>query len=178
MARRRSRFVRPAPRTKMWIGAGIGQTTLSPTSVTLLSVLGTGQKLLRPFTILRTHMLINIRSDQQVAVEFTFGSWGELIVTDTAAAIGITAIPDPSAFTGGNPEADWFSWAAFVNGFFIDINGTDGIGVDGSFGSNYVIDSKAMRKVGPDDDLVEVASVASSNGTIITTQGRRLIQLH
>ena len=57
MARRvaRARFVRPAPRTKMWIGAGVGITTALGSTTQLISLLSAGALLLRPFTILRTH---------------------------------------------------------------------------------------------------------------------------
>jgi len=177
MARRRSRFVRPAPRTKMWIGSGVGDTSLPASSKILVSTLSAGALLLRPFTILRTHKLLVYRSDQAVATEFQTGSYGQIVVTEAAAAIGVTAVPDPSGISG-DPEADWFVWQAVVNNFFIDVNGTDGIGVDGSLGNQYVIDSKAMRKVGPDDNLISVFAQESAVGSIMSTNGRMLIQLH
>ncbi len=177
MARGHSRFVRPAPRTKMWIGAGVGSTTLSSASKHFVAQLSAGALLLRPFTILRTHILVNLRTDQLTATENLIASYGHIVVTDTAAAIGVTAVPDPSGIAG-DPEADWFVWQAMFNSFFIDINGTDGIGVDGNNGVTYTIDSKAMRKVGPDDDVINMCTMTSSVGGILTTQGRRLIQLH
>ena len=122
-------------------------------------------------------MLVNLRSDQQTAVENLIASYGQIVVTDTASGIGVTAVPDPSGIAG-DPEADWFVWQAMFNSFFIDVNGTDGIGVDGNNGVSYTIDSKAMRKVGPDDDIVTMATMTAAVGGILTTQGRRLIQLH
>ena len=177
MARRgRTRFVRPAPRTKMWIGGGVGQTTVPANTVTLVSTLSAGALLLRPFTILRSHLLLHVRSDQITAIETPFGAFGRIIVTDTAAALGITAIPDPSG-TNGDPEADWYQWSSWATSFFIDINGTDGIGVMNN-GYQYILDSKAMRKVGPDDNAVSVATNDTAVGVNIITQGRILIQLH
>ena len=178
MARRsRSRFVRPAPRTKMWIGDGVGSTTITGAAVQLIGSLSAGALLLRPFTILRTHLFLTLLSDQQTAIETSFGTFGEIVVTDAATAIGATAIPDPSVLTG-NPEADWFvSQPMFVQ-FFIDVNGTDGIGMDGDAGHHYVVDSKAMRKVGPDDDVVLMYSSDTAAGSLLITQGRTLIQLH
>jgi len=174
---RTTRFTRPQPRTKMWIGAGVGNTAIGASAKVLVSTLSAGALLLRPFTILRTHMELNIFSDQAIAIENNIASYGRIVVTSTAAAIGVTAVPDPSAISG-DPEADWYLWSTLTNQFFIDINGTDGIGVDGSNGSRYLVDSKAMRKVGPDDQLVSVVSNDTAVGFSFVSQGRMLIQLH
>ena len=171
---RRSRFVRPAPRTKMWIGAGVGNTTVTGATDNLVSTLSAGALLLRPFTILRTRMDLQVRSDQQVASEIPFGFYGKLVVTDTAAVLGITALPGPSGISG-SPEAAWFVWQAVSLAFFVDINGTDGIGLDANGSMHYVIDSKSMRKVGPDDDVVTVFANEVAAGMSLTTNGRMLI---
>ena len=177
MARRHSRFIRPQPRTKMWIGNGVGEENIAGSTKVLSSTLSAGALLLRPFTILRTHLLIQARSDQSTAVESVVAAYGEMVVTDTAAAIGATAVPNPSGISG-DPEADWFLWQAIAFQFFIDINGTDGIGLDGSNGVSYAVDSKAMRKVGPDDNVVAVTVSELATGFVLVTQGRMLIQLH
>ena len=106
MARRSRSFSRPPPRTKMWIGAGVGDTVISAATKSLISILSAGALFLRPFTILRTRMLIYWVSDQQTGTEQSFGTYGRIVVTDTAAALGVTAIPDPSVFAG-DPEASW-----------------------------------------------------------------------
>ena len=169
MARRsRTRFIRPAPKTKIWIGAGVNETSVGASAKVLVSVLSAGQLALRPFTILRTHMLVSIHSDQSTAIEMFFGAYGEVIVTDTASGIGVTAVPDPSDVTG-DAEADWYVWQALQNRFWVDINGTDGLGVASPASKQYVVDSKAMRKVGPSDDIAGVISNDSSVGIILTT---------
>jgi len=177
MARRPARFIRPAPRTKMWIGDGVGNTAVGASAKVLVSVLTAASLGLRPFTILRTHLEIDIFSDQATAIENVIAAYGEMVVTDTASGIGVTAVPDPSPVTG-NPEADWFLWTPLVNQFFIDIDAGGGIGVDGSNGAKYILDSKAMRKVGPDDDIVGVISNDTAVGFSLVTMGRTLIQLH
>ena len=178
MARRsRGRFARPAARTKMWIGTGVGAENIGGSSKVLSATLSSGALLLRPFTIIRTHLEVDIRSDQVAATETVVGAIGQMVVTDTAAALGVTAVPDPSGISG-DPEADWFLWSALEVAFFIDINGTDGIGVDGDISRRYSLDSKAMRKVGPDDDVVTVVVSELATGFSMVTQGRRLIQLH
>ncbi len=175
MARRfsRSRFVRPAPKTKQWIGFGVGLDTLVGDTSQLLGTYTTGTKGLRPFTILRTHMDILVFSDQQAATEAPAASFGCIIVTETAASIGITAIPNPSGVTG-DPESDWFVWQALSTSF---VFGT-AVGVDGGTGHHYIIDSKAMRKVGPDDDMAMVTDCEFAAGMKIITNGRQLVQLH
>ncbi len=177
MARRHSRFVRPQPRTKMWIGDGVGVQNIAASATVLVGTLSAGALLLRPFTILRSYLEVHVQSDQSTAIEAFIASVGEIIVTDTATGIGVTAIPDPSGISG-DPEADWFLWSSVMNSFFIDINGTDGIGVDGNNGMHYQLDSKAMRKVGPDDDLALMFSNETAVGLPLSTNGRRLIQLH
>ncbi len=173
MARRsRSRFVRPNPRTKMWIGAGVGQDTIVSATKTLISTLSAGALLLRPFTILRTRQLIFYSSDQITAIEGPFGSYGKIVVTDTAAAIGVTAVPNPDT-TAGDPDADWFVHESFASRFtFASAVGIMDIG--------YVttVDSKAMRKVGPDDNVVSMFTQIPTVGALLITQGRMLIQLH
>ena len=157
----------------MWIGVGVGETSIAASTVNLVTTLSAGALLLRPFTVLRTRMVIQYRSDQTAALESPIGSWGNIVVTEAAAAVGITAIPDPSGITG-DPEADWFVWQALIVSF------TSGnvTAFDANAGHQYSIDSKAMRKVGPDDNLVGVFSQENAVGSIIVTNGRRLIQLH
>ena len=123
MARRRS-FTRPAPRTKMWIGSGVGDTTVAAGATVLVSTFSAGALALRPFTILRTHMLLTIRSDQTGADETLIGSYGELVVTEVAAAVGVTAVPDPSGISG-DPEAAWYVWQALATRFLF----VSGVGV-------------------------------------------------
>jgi len=167
---RRSRFVRPAPRTKMWIGNNIGTTNLPAATNVLVGVLNSAAKALRPFTILRTRTVIQYRSDQQVATEFAFGQYGQLIVTDSASAAGIASIPDPST----EPEASWHVHQVC----FADFVFADATGFDANGGAQYVIDSKAMRKVGIDDDCVIIFAQVAGVGAQLTVQGRVLIQLH
>ena len=174
MARRSSRFVRLAPRTKMWIGAGVGVPVVAVNTKVLISTLSAGALALRPFTILRTHQELYWTSDQQAATEVPFGSYGKLVVTETAAALGITAVPDPSGING-DPEASWFVWQAMSTSFVF----SSAVGISGREGRHYDIDSKAMRKVGPDDDVVTLCTNQSgTEGANLITNGRMFVQLH
>ena len=173
MARRgRTRFIRPAARTKMWIGGGVGTSSVVADSENLISSLSAGALLLRPFTILRTRLELAISTDQQSATETPFGDFGMIVITDTAVAVGITAIPMPGS-TIGDPDADWFVHQPMSTRLIF----SSAVGMLLSF-VHYTVDSKAMRKVGPDDNVVQVWSQEASVGGVIMTHGRLLIQLH
>ena len=157
----------------MWIGDGVGLTTIVASANGLVGLLSAGALLLRPFTILRTRMLISFESDQIAASERPFGSFGEIVVTSTASAIGATAIPSPGSTTG-DPNADWFVHQNMA----ASLQFLSGVGFEGNEATHYVVDSKAMRKVGPDDDVVLMFQEEGGFGAVLGTQGRRLIQLH
>jgi len=169
----RGRFIRPAQKTKMWIGSGIGLTVLTGATKTLLATLSASALLLRPFTILRTRMFLLWSTDQEAADETPHGSYGHIVVTDTAAAIGATAVPNPSGIDG-DPEGDWYVWQALASKVLVDTVS----GVHGAQGLGFVIDSSAMRKVGPDDDIATVVDVQTAQGAALVTNGRMLVQLH
>ena len=118
-------------------------------------------------------MEIGFANDQDTASESPFGDYGRIVVTDTAAAIGVTAVPDPGSISG-DPEADWFVHQPC----YIKVNSQNA----GFFGVNacwrYVVDSKAMRKVGPDDNVVAMFAMENAFGAELITHGRTLIQLH
>ena len=172
MARAR-RFTRSAPRTKMWIGFGVGSTTLAGSSVQLVASYSAAALLLRPFTILRTRALFTFESDQTAVSERPIASIGAVIVTAAAQGVGVTALPDPSGISG-DADADWFIWQAMM----ASLDFQSAVGFEGHNEIQYVIDSKAMRKVGPDDDLVLVSAQETASGAVLTTNGRQLIQLH
>jgi len=173
MARRtHGRLIRPPVRTKMWIGSGVGRTVITASTKSFISSLSGGALLLRPFTILRTRMLVALFTDQEAGDEGPFGSYGKIVVTDTAAALGVTAIPNPGS-TSGDPEASWFVHQTLWMQFNLV-----GAATAVSSPNAWVIDSKSMRKVGPDDDVVGMYTDESGVGSFLTTQGRMLIQLH
>ena len=96
MARRApSRVVRSNPRTMIWFGARIARVGLSASASTLVGTFNAAALALRPFTIVRTRLLIGFASDQFSAAENPEGVLSMGIVKDTATAIGITAVPTP-----------------------------------------------------------------------------------
>ena len=129
--------------------------------------------MLRPFTILRTHLFCRYTSDQAAVTESPFGSYGMIVVTANAVSIGVTAMPDPSGISG-EPDAGWFVWQAMSTEFVF----SSAVGIDANAGSSYEIDSKAMRKVGPNDDVATIFSQENAVGSQLKDNGRMLIQLH
>ena len=175
MARRltRPRFVRPAPKTKVWLGLGIGTQVITASTIHLLGVFNAAALATRPFTILRTRMLLTFESDQISASERPFGGFGMTIANDVAVGVGITALPDPGSVSG-DTDADWFVYESLLSSFKV----VTAVGVDAQMATQYTVDSKAMRKVGPNDDLAMLFSEEGAVGAFINIQGRMLIQLH
>ena len=166
-------FVRPPKKTVIWIGAGVGLTTLAGSTKQLVSSLSAGALLLRPFTIMRTRMILCFSSDQDIATETPHGAFGRIVVTDTAAGIGVTAVPDPSPVTG-DPDADWFVHQPLCDKVNSQNAGFFGVAAFVQF----VVDSKAMRKVGERDDIVSMTKMDTAQGALLVSSGRMLIQLH
>ena len=128
---------------------------------------------LRPFTVVRSHFLMHIRSDQLGANEFQAVALGIAIVSDQASAIGVTAIPTPYTDMGSDL---WFLHEQAMNHFTF----VSGVGFDAAGGRETRIDSKAMRKVDIGQDLVVVAEIASgiSTGVDVVIGGRMLVKVN
>ena len=171
MARRHRSFIRPPKKTVMWIDntpATAPVAVAAATSV-LFSILGAGALLLRPFTILRSRGLVWMSTDQSAATEFPFGTYGEIVVTDSASAAGIVSIPASI----DEPSASWFLYQPMHGAFrFADATGFADVS------RVFEFDSKAMRKVGFDDDIAAVVQNGSASaGFNFNVVGRTLIQL-
>ncbi len=172
MARRfTQRPVRSTKRTSIWIGVTVAPAVVPASNAILLATLNAAALALRPFTVVRSRFDLRWASDQAAAAEDPFGSFGAMVVTDTAAALGITAIPDP----GSNQDSDWFIW----QGLSVVFSLATAVGIDANGGARYDVDSKSMRKVGADDDIVFVVSnLNAADGGVITINGRMLLKLH
>ena len=86
-------------------------------------------------TVLRTVGFISVVSDQTGASEEQMGAFGMIIVTDSAVAIGVSAMPDPTT-EGGD---DWFVYQAFSQQSALNTIGVGSV--------NYPFDSRAKRIV-------------------------------
>ncbi len=171
MARRvaRPRFVRPAKSTKVWLGAGFAAANVPDATAVLLQTLNAAALLLRPFTVLRTRMMIVCISNQVIATESFQGVFSHQVVKEAAATAGAASVPTPLTET----DADFHVYQPYAGEFtFLDSTGVN------RETEQYVIDSKAMRKVGLDDDIAVIVQNRGSDGIIIGGEGRFLIQLH
>ena len=77
------------------------------------------------------------------------GAFGLGIVQEQATSIGITAVPHPIA---DSSSGLWFTWVPFVGLFLF----SSAVGVHPQRATNYVIDSKVMRKFGANERLAIV----------------------
>jgi len=93
-------------------------------------------------TVRRTRGMISIASDQGLVPETQLGAFGAIVVTDAAAAIGVTAMPDPVSDAS---DDGWFLWVPFFQTSVTNVNSRQSV--------EYHFDSKAMRKV-PEGFLV------------------------
>ncbi len=172
MARRGSLprgFVRPPARTMVWFGTNHQPTLLAANTVGLLTTLNAVALALRPFTIVRSHFQVNWFSDQSAASEIPNGAIGRMIANDQAVAAGVVSLPDPMT----EFDAPWYMWQAMSTRFVF----ASGVGFETS-GNQYQIDSKAMRKVGLNEDVVMVATNAhAAHGANIGVIGRYLVKL-
>ncbi len=174
MARRfPARVVRgtKSDRQTQWIGVDISLVTVAANTKVLAGVLNAGALALRPFTVVRSRLLFQLESDQTAASEVTRGAIGAIVVSEQATAAGAGSIPGP------HQEADssgWFVWEPFINSFLF----LDATSFNEPNGYMKVVDSKAMRKVGPNEDVAIMFEVQGTPAVVISMQGRMLLKLH
>ena len=174
---RKSGFIRRGGvmrRETLWASLPFATSTLAASAAAVLVRSGSAALLeLRPFTIVRTHLQFRVVSDQAGASEDFVGSTGFCVVTDQAVAVGITAVPTPAT----DLDSDvWYLLEQFLGG--ISVSAGPIIDIESDFGSRAV-DNKAMRKVEPGSDIIEVHEAGiGGSGCVVQSAGRFLIKLH
>ena len=128
---------------------------------------------LRPFTVVRVRGVLWVQSDSVASSRTPFGALGFAVVTDTAAALGVTAVPAPIAAEGSGV---WFVYQYFMGHRTLltaaGFNGTEDWG-------KYEFDSKAMRKVDIGQDIaVVLQNRAAVGGMNYILKYRFLVKLH
>ena len=169
-----SRIATRAPkRMTSWLDLAPIATSLTATGGSILFVLDTAEKARRPFTIVRTRLLVSIITDQVAASETQVGAIGMCVVSDQAVAAGVGSIPTPITDIASD---FWFVHQLLYNDFVF----ATGIGFQDGGSKQYEVDSKAMRKVNDAEDVVVVGefSSAGSGGFDLTIGGRVLIKEH
>jgi len=154
-------------RQSTWFSIGFSAVTV--TSMGTFTSLNAAALALRPFTVVRTHVELYILSDQAAAHEFQATAFGMAVVSDQAAAVGVTAIPMPVDELGSDL---WFVHRVA----FADATALTDVTTPGQA---YSIDSKAMRKVSGDEDIVisQQLSLVGSGASMLFA-GRMLIKIH
>ena len=167
MAHRRG-FVRGdrPKRLTSWLGISLVATTHAGASSTLVLSLNAAALALRPFTVVRTHMEYQLRSDQSAAIEFQEAAFGLAVVSDQAVAVGVTAVPTPITESASDL---WYlhKWILADESSLTDRTRSS---------TRVTVDSKAMRKVDIGQDIVGV--MESAGGLILTSAGRMLIKVN
>ena len=175
MARRvisRSKFIAPGPtRDTIWFASPLVTVTAAASATAvLMSSLNAAALALRPFTVIRTRLRWRCQSDQSGATETFIGNIGFAVVSEQASTLGITALPTPAT----NLDSDLFYVIDQWIGRF-QLIGTD-------VASNTVdrpLESKAMRKVNADEDIVQVMEAGiGGSGVTVSSVGRFLVKLH
>ena len=159
-------------RETSWLTIPATATNLEAGAVALVSSLTTAEKARRPWTLIRTQLSVHLRSDQVIADEFQACAVGMCVVSDQSEIVGVTAVPTPHTDAASDL---WFLHGWMLNSFAF----ASGVGFDGNDGQFRHFDSKAMRKVNDDQDVILVLETPGfSAGVQVITAGRVLIKEH
>ena len=119
-------------------------------------------------TIVRTRGFVSVKPEAVTAdLDFT-GAFGIGIVSEEAFNAGVGSMPEP--FT----DADWSGWFVWRS-FAFDFEFEDATGINYP-NWNFELDSKAMRRIGPNEVLVAIAE-SQSGAYRINAPTRTLIKL-
>ncbi len=169
MARNRHVVARRSQSQTIWLGFEPVSTTMTAVGGTIIFSLNASALALRPFTVLRTHYSFFVKSDQAAANENQVGALGMAVVSDEAFAAGVASVPTPITSIGSDL---WFVHQLYwANAIDLTDNAKPGV--------QYVIDSKAMRRVDQGQDLLVISELSAlGGGTILLNGGRMLVKVH
>jgi len=152
-------------RLTQWIGpADQGYVNVASAGATLISSV----QFVEQQTVVRMRGQVSVKPQVQGADLDVVGAIGVGIVTEEAFTAGIASIPEPfsDADWGG-----WFVWRSFS--YHMQFNDLTGVGW---LDWNFEVDSKAMRKVSPNERVVII--VESQVGAfVVSTPLRMLVKL-
>ncbi len=140
-------------REMVWIPFQPERTAFTSLQTTVLGTLNAAALALRPFTLIRSRGWLRIGSDQGATTEAQFCTYGHIVVKLTATVAGVASLPTPITESG----ADWHVFEMITAGVLVS-SATSVL----EFGFQRGFDSKAMRKVGDDDDIAIVAEAPAT----------------
>jgi len=158
--------VRGPRRSTQWFGPAIQNfVSVASGGATIIASLSFEE----PLTIIRTRGVFVVIPGSFVADLSYVGAVGMAIVSTEAFNAGIASVPEP--FT----DADWGGWFVWRS-FAAHMELITAAGFESVTGITMEIDSKAMRKVTPNETLVVVCE--SQSGAVDVVDGtRHLVKL-
>jgi len=164
-----ARAVRVARRrsVKQWTGTQNGTpVVLTTTQATVLSFTSD-----EATTLIRSRGSIIVNAIPNAAADNDWAIFGLIIATDEAIAAGGASLPSPVGSADGNWL--WHQYVGLMDGVSTAANAA-------SIGLNHVvtIDSKAMRKVGRNQNVVLVGELATGEmASVQVIAGLRVLEL-
>ena len=158
-------------RQMTWVAGAWTDSTIAANTKLVLTTFNASALARRPFTIVRTRGVLFIDTDQVAADEQQAAIYGKIVVNEKASDLGATAIPFPE--TVGT--ADFFVYEPILAAMHRSATGIYQSGL------RVTIDSKAMRRVDQQDQVVEVVETPASpisEGIQFRSFTRTLIKLH
>ncbi len=159
-------------RETLWTPIPLAVSVITGDGVALVASATAAEDALRPYTIIRTHLHVDIVSDQRSADEQQFIAVGMASVSDQAVSIGVSAVPTPVT----DLASDAWYVHQWVTANFVFLTG---IGFTSPSSRVIDIDSKAMRKVEDGfSNILVLEAQTLSEGAFVTTCGRQFFKLH
>jgi len=171
MARRftRGRGRLGSTREMSWLEIEPTRSTLS-NAVAISHTMTAAELAKRPFTVVRTHLFVSMSSDQNSANEDQVAGIGLCVVSSQAVATGVAAVPTPITDLSSDL---WFVHQLMMS----DYTFQSATGTNPRAGLPFEIDSKAMRKVNDDQEIIVCTEVSSlGDGASMLIGGRLLIK--
>jgi len=167
MARRHGSFRdKGARRLTQWVGPAIqGYVGVATGGATLIASTAIEEQT----TVVRTRGHCSVQPGSFAADLNVIGAVGMCVVSQEALAAGVTAVPEP--FT----DAEWGGWLVWRS-FSLHLDVQSAVGFDANSALEFEVDSKAMRRVSPNEAIVIVAE-SQAGAFDISTPWRMLLKL-
>ena len=157
-------------RVPVWVSFSSGTPQTVTNAGVILGVANAALLALRPFTIIRTRGVFLVTSDQSATGETSHGALASHVIDEESVDAGVGAVPTPI----DDPDSKYFLFESYIH----ELQISSAVGEQSPAGTYARFDSKAMRKVSLGQDIYIVAENESTEGSIITVQGRMLLKLH
>ena len=153
---------RPSGRLKEWTGSTVGEQNITTTQALLSSQIS--PVLDQTYTHIRLRGELLFVAVPNAAADHDIAAIGAIVVQEQAIAAGGVSLPGPIA----DPEADWL-WHQYVplRSAAATAANDEAIGLF----ARVTVDSKAMRKIKKDQELVLVVESSTGEFASITVQG-------